>query len=384
MKIYLGAKAELNKLSIVDGLKVIDKTFMSFEKTIIGIKLLDLHLDDELNQWETEDNSVKLLKYLIDNSWISIPRSQLKMIVEKCLSENNIGAKSFIHDLIYGEINEFAKTELLFFAKAIRPEQLAEFTNMDLNICTTFVALNRSLALSESLWQQTREFQFEIIKCLKSHKNEVAMIDGLPYTILDNSQFNLAYEIYYFIENKAICVFLDYLLKVRILANKETDSLKKLCKKHSDICLKRMVNDINKLNSENIILCMELIDQYSINKASLNVDFWTEVYNKIDSHLLEQNKINIALFYFPIILKTKTKFPVRIVAFAFETTHAAVAVDKNITEHEWSRLEKLLPSPKLFESWDKCKRLRKAIRKKGYRPKDFDNEDDSEMDIHLL
>ena len=53
-------------------------------------------------------------------------------------------------------------------------------------------------------------------------------------------------------------------------------------------------------------------------------------------------------------------------------------------EEKWDRLQKFLPSVTVFNQWDRCKRLRKAIKKKGYDIKQLNKYSDNELDINLL
>jgi hypothetical protein len=97
----------------------------------------------------------------------------------------------------------------------------------------------------------------------------------------------------------------------------------------------------------------------------------------VNSHLF------LALFYLPIILQSNQIFPIQMVAFVFEVIHTS-AKQQKLSDNEWNNMEHILPEVGLFEQWDRCKRLRKAFKKKGYRLKDIDDKDDFDMDIHLL
>ena len=50
---------------------------------------------------------------------------------------------------------------------------------------------------------------------------------------------------------------------------------------------------------------------------------------------------------------------------------------------EWYGIEDLLPNVAFYNQWDKCKRIRKAIKQKGYKIKEIENYD-NELDVHLL
>lgn len=56
-------------------------------------------------------------------------------------------------------------------------------------------------------------------------------------------------------------------------------------------------------------------------------------------------------------------FPYEIVSFAVINVHERLA-KLTYPEEKWDRLQKFSPSVTVFNQWDRCKRLRKAINKK--------------------
>ncbi len=76
-------------------------------------------------------------------------------------------------------------------------------------------------------------------------------------------------------------------------------------------------------------------------------------------------------------------FPYEIVLFAVTNVHDRLS-KLAYPEEKWDKLQKSLPSVTVFNQWDRCKRLRKAIKKKGYDIKQLNKYNDNELDIHLL
>jgi hypothetical protein len=383
LKVYLGAKVEAKKISVVDALKVIDKIFLDDEKYAIVKKLFDLYFSNQLCEWETVDNSLSLLEYFVEIKKLMVNTEQLEILVNKGLVGNQDGAKTLIHNLAYYPVDETRKAILSSYAQAISLEFFSEFADSNLTVCKILVSLNLAFAQSVFLWKQSREFQEEIVYCLKENKEEVSKQNNLPYIILDNSLFDFIDEVYYIFASRSIDVFLDYLLEFRALASGKTSHLKDICKAHTNFCIRRLSTQINLLDSKKIVLLIELINPYSKDALSMSSEFWINIFNKINSTWLEREKMTIALFFLPIILQSYQIFPIQLVAFVFDVIHTS-AKEQKLPDKEWYRMESILPKVGFFDQWDRCKRLRKVFKKKGYKLKDIEDYDDFDNEIHLL
>ena len=76
-------------------------------------------------------------------------------------------------------------------------------------------------------------------------------------------------------------------------------------------------------------------------------------------------KLALAQFFLPLILTSNETVAQDFVEFSFTPIHDELA--KNQFSYErWAKLKSILPSVSLYSSWDKCKRLERAMKKKGY------------------
>ena len=93
---------------------------------------------------------------------------------------------------------------------------------------------------------------------------------------------------------------------------------------------------------------------------------WELFYSKFcTENNLYSVKTTFAQFILPIILQSSHTFSTQITEFAFTTVHKILA-DDNMCYYEWDKLSKLLPNVAWYNSWDKCKRLRKAAKMRNY------------------
>ena len=51
-------------------------------------------------------------------------------------------------------------------------------------------------------------------------------------------------------------------------------------------------------------------------------------------------------------------------------------------EDDWDKLEKILPEVAYYNNWDRCKRLRKGFKKKGY--SFIKRNEKKDLPLHLL
>jgi len=67
---------------------------------------------------------------------------------------------------------------------------------------------------------------------------------------------------------------------------------------------------------------------------------------------------------------------------AFNTIHDSL-LQQITPSNEWYNIEPLLPPVAFYNQWDRCKRIRKAIKQKGYKIKEIEKYD-TDLDIYLL
>ena len=73
----------------------------------------------------------------------------------------------------------------------------------------------------------------------------------------------------------------------------------------------------------------------------------------------------LAKFFLPICLVEDYMVDIEIAKFSFKIVDDLLA-SQSFPECDWYKLEKILPEVAYYNNWDRCKRLRKGFRKKGY------------------
>ncbi|WP_312561938.1 hypothetical protein [Anaerospora sp.] len=382
VKIYVGAKAELRCLNVAEGLNIIEKIFPMNEKEKLGNQFVELYISNQLHEWESIDNTLKILVYLVNNTWLSIDLKLLKILINKGLLTDINNSNKLVSYLAKNEIGEVGETILTIYSELISLEMFVDFTNMELDICSLLVTLNPKLAQCIEIWYQPKGFQEEILQCLIMQKQRAVLIDNILTIVLNTSTYDFGKELFNLFGEKAINIFLVYLLGFKTLASQSSETIKEICKNHANDCVNMLEKTYKEMNNQQLLLMFEIIDPYSNSATRIDQDLLISIFDKIEiNNLSIEDQMKVALFYFPIILLSSNIFPLYVVKFAFTIIHSSVA-KQEFSNYEWAKFERLLPENTWFNQWDKCKRLRKAIRRKGYRLKII--EEISDFEIHLL
>lgn len=385
VKVYIGAKADTFCLNVRDGLNIIEKVFSPIEKENLGNLLINLYIDNKISDWiGNYENSITTLVYLVENNWLSISNSQLEKLICHALLTDRLNSKKMVKYLSKKEASNLCEEILKIYANSLEIDAFDDFTDMELDMCSLLVTLNPDLAKNTKIWQQSLEFQLEIISCIKRQIKRVDLSDDLLTIILDNSVYDFGEDLYEIFGEKSINVFLDYIIGFRLLATKKSNSIKEVCKKHPKQSSHLLETRYNELNMHQLILMFEITNPYSNCILMINQKKLIQIFDKIRIYeLTEDDKLKVALFYLPIILRLDIQFPTNIVKFAFETVHSCLA-KQALSYTEWQKLDKLLPEVSWFNQWDKCKRLRKAIKRKGYNLIYMEDNEDTNNDTFLF
>jgi hypothetical protein len=198
---------------------------------------------------------------------------------------------------------------------------------------------------------------------------------------LDNSEFDFSSKIYNIWGETSIPIFLEYLLGIEHLRHNSTSKMIELCRQHSYIAASLFEKDLERITSKQIFELMKIINPFTDKLTSKSL---ISAYSLFDiNSLSEDQKKDIADFYLPFIICSKDMLPYEIVAFVVTNVHDRLS-KLVYPEKKWDKLQKFLPSVTMFNQWDRCKRLRKAIKRKGYEIKQLNKYNDNEMDIHCL
>lgn len=380
IKLYSCFYNEKNSIDIYVSLELIDKIFEK-ERSIIGNKLLELYFQGAFQEWGAYTSYSNIVIATIKFHWIDVLPKTLELLIQKGFSTDFIGSKKIVQYLVKIDDLPLQEKYLPIYSSLLSPSSFENFSDMDYSVCNVLIAINSTLAECEAIWKQSRGFQHGILNSLQICKKENRLDNKVLRIILDTSEFDFSSEIYNIWGETSIAIFLEYLLGIEHLRHNDTSKMIELCKQYSYIAAGVFEKDLELLNSEQIFKLMKIINPFTDKLTSKGLISAFRLFN-IDS-LNEYQKNEIADFYLPFIICSHDVFPYEIVSFAVTNVHDRLS-KLVYPEEKWGKLQKSLPPVTVFNQWDRCKRLRKAIKKKGYDIKQLNKYNDNEMDIHLL
>ena len=355
-------------------IKTIDK-YISIAKTIFKRNDSDSVIRNTLeqlfnsfpNKWfrYTDFSSfLQDLSVIQDINRIYLNKLQIKAQLKSLWESNQGSAKELFKGLISKDLNKLGELLLKEISLIIQPEQLSMFTDMDLEACNVLVRLQPKFALCSEIWHQSRNFQHEILDCINKEVLDEALSKKIIEAILENSSEVLYKQVFRVFGEDSIEIFLNWCRK-SIPQKEKVKNWINICKCNPEICLK-WVSSIKALYTNLLVSVVSVLDPYSATVRQNGLMPWINLFKQLNQKdITENSQLTLAQFFLPLILTSNEIVADDFVKFSFTPIYNKLA--KNQFSYErWIMLESILPSVPWYNSWDKCKRLRKAMKEKGY------------------
>ncbi len=183
--------------------------------------------------------------------------------------------------------------------------------------------------------------------------------------ILESSSEVLSDQVYDAFGKVSIDIFLDWSRKTTAQQEWKIKSWMKICMNSPEVCIK-WISSIEAIDISLLVSIASVLDPYSETVRKYGINPWYRVFKRLDQKELESySQLVLAQFFLPLILMSDETVADDFVKFSFYPIHDELAKDQ-FDYGQWIKLKTLLPSVSWYNNWDKCKRLRKAIAKKGY------------------
>ena len=319
------------------------------------------------NKWFAYTNFSSFLQDLSvaqDFDRVILNKSQIKTQLELLWESDKDSTKDLFKKLISKNLNEFGELLLKDFSQLIQPEQLPVLTDMDIGACNVLVGLRSKFALCPKIWHQSKNFQYEILDCIGRKISSAVLSKNIIETILENSSEVLYRQVFSVFGEASIEIILNWCTK----STPQKENMKNwinICKCSPKTCLK-WISSNETLDMNLLVSVVSVLDPYSEVVRQNGIKPWLRVSKRLNQKDLNtSSKLALAQFFLPIILTSDETVTDDFAEFSFRPIHNQLM--KNQFSYErWTKLESLLPSVSWYNCWDKCKRLRRAMRKKGY------------------
>lgn len=363
--------AEIDKYLIL-----VDKLFDEFDSSTIknrSINKLLYNMPNRCFKYQDIFSFLEELSTTENLDGIDFNDLELKSRVSIMWNNNQYNAKDTFKNLITKDVNGFGEILIRTFATVVKPDQLPELTDMDLGACNLLVNLNVEYALCKEIWKQSKDFQAEILNCIDvDNLNDLLSISILENIFVNSNEF-LCKQVYRKFGKKSITIFLNWCLKTNCNDSEKIDNWMNLCKNEPQESVEWILNSEPTNHVYLLISILSTLDPYTKDVFEINSISWIMLFNKVDiENINEYSRLILSELFLPIILLKNDKLPENLVGFSFLTIHEQLE-KQQFGYEKWEKLEKLLPEVAWYNSWDKCKRLRKALKKKGYSIKELTN-----------
>lgn len=358
MKLYVGSCADEKKASLITLLEMACAIFKDKKK--ICNEILTLYSKNYFSGWCGKENYNKVLEYFINNKWLDTSPIDLRRMVKEGYSSDYAGSQRLLKNIIKGEENSLNEGLLKEYADIIPNDQFVDFTGLEYDCCSTLISIKNEFAVCQEIWRSSKGYQQGIIRCLK--RKEETLDKKIIQTVLHTSEYDLSYDLYKIYEKECIQVFWDYLLGN--WKGKKVKGIIDIVKDDTESEVKLIL--CNLAEREPLVFLISIVNPYDKEIRRLCKEDINKIYYTImGENCTENEKEVLAKFLLPICILEDYMLETEIAKFSFDIVNELLAT-QNFPENEWDKLEKILPEVAYYNNWDRCKRLRKGFRKKGY------------------
>lgn len=361
MKLYVGSCADKKKATLVTLLQMASAIFKD-EKKICN-EILTLYSKNYFRGWCEKESYNEVLEYFIDNSWLDISSIDIKKMVREGYIADYFGSRRLVKNIIKREESSLNEVLLKEYAELIPENKFEDFTGLEYDCCSTLISIKNEFAMCQEIWKRSKGYQQGIIRCLK--RKEEIIDKKIIQTVLQTSVYDLSYDLYRIYEKECMQVYWDYLLdKPDNLECEKANGIINIVKDDIESEVKIILCNITERDT--LLFLISMVDSYNREIQRLSKEDICRIYNTIMGvNCVQKEKEILAKFLLPICILADYMLDTEIARFSFEIVNKMLAT-QNFPEIEWDKLEKILPEVAFYNNWDRCKRLRKGFRNRGY------------------
>lgn len=375
VKLYVGSEAESRKANLISLLQISCVIFR--EKEQICQEILELYRVNSFENWKGKERYTETINFFINNLWLNVPLNDIKFWTINGFGFEYSNTKKLFKGIVKKDENWVIEEVLKVYATELQEDLFLDFTDLEYECCSTLITLNSRFALCEQLWTQSKGYQQGIIKCLQIAQKDEEIIEKVIMLILETSEYDLALDLYKVYRDRCLNPFWKYLMLN--YKSSKVKGIKSIVKNDIQGGVEIFKSNLN--DRERLLFLMDLIDQYNPKIRILKLEEIRQLYSTIMSQdCTKREEITLAKFLVPFCIMQDYLLPRDVAGFTFSVINKLLAT-QSFPENEWEKLERILPEVAFYNSWDRCKRLRKGFKKKGY---DMKSTVEEELPVHLL
>lgn len=350
-----------NRYNLGSFLKLTDKLEQGLLIRNKILELLYIDDDDELEQCFQECSIIdQLILEIQDLEGILVKKkikknSALKNAKRIYLDGDKKKIQTVFGKYLHNKLNEYGKLVVTELIKLIQPQELNLFFDMDINICSVLVASNLRFLLCKEIWKQSKNYQLEMLNYARNQK--IPMARDIIKCIIDNTMEDISEDVYELFQDEYLNFLYEYCLNESFLKSNQV----LLWGHHLAIDSGKCADLILKVyNGDLIVEIMKNVDSYKMSDVKEKAAWIQAVTNNMD-YIVDNYKYEAALFLLPVVLRYR-ETPTIISDFVYNEINRKLE-ESAMDYYDWRKMECLLPTVDIQQSWDKCLRLRLAFNK---------------------
>ena len=281
----------------------------------------------------------------------SIEKNAKKLYLEKDKEKIRTAFNKYIHN----ELNECGNAIVVKMIELLKPSDLNVLFNMELKICIVLISSDSRFLLCDDIWKQRKNYQLQVLSCVKC--SQIVQVNKVLMCILDNTKENISNEIYEIFGDRYLGFLFEYCKEGRMKYPYQAA----IWGHHLALEREKCIRFLPKINDGDLLVeIMKNINSYDITESE-EIDKWINAINNNLNYILKRYKYESALFLLPLVLKKRSVSDTMLDLVYNEIYQK---LEKSEMDYQdWKKMDAILPSVDVQQSWDKCLRLRLAFNK---------------------
>ena len=351
----------------LSGLNISLKEYFDFIEAVMPLKMdiyqktIEHILDDDfvINIFQ---NQIYQILEMADMGKFYLKEEYKDILEKKIIEKNSEKLYPILKKYICGKLKENEKNLIEGIIKKLEPVHLATVSRMDENICVVLVRINSQLLLCREIWMQPKNFQCAILYSGGKNLPEKT-IEKIIRDIIIYGTENIADDVYRFYGDRVLRVFYKLLDKNTSFVEQKIVFWMSILLKNQILLLNNIEKIPNRRYRQELFLKIDLGD---IDLETVEQKTWEGLFYDLIAEEQDLQKIeNCALQFILVIFSTKYRFNDEVIRKVVAPIYQKVKRNE-LDFCDWNRFQHCLPEVDACYSWDKCLRIRQALKEREY------------------
>lgn len=350
-RLYFAVKNTEN-ITLIDYINYVDIVKKEKDEFFYN-KTIELILDEKLDIFKGKEYEIW---DMFELKKMKLKDNYQKKLNEKTISNTPEKVYPILKRYIEGNLSTQTQKVVEKLIMDLKPEHLSKVSKMNEDICVVLISQNSSLLLSRDIWKKSRGFQ-QMILSASSRNISDEILKCLIYIIMKYDKESIAESIFTIYGDRIIPYIYEVIKKDNMEKDIDIEKWRTVLLRDQKKLLKNILYFSDTMVIKNFLLA---IDTYQDeNLYAIDCEVWKKLYKKVRGN----GKLDeaLAVQFLPIVLKTNylDKEIVEVISPIYEALK-----NNNMNFEQWNRIQALLPQVEVYQNWDRCLRVRLALKKK--------------------